>query len=516
MDPFRKPSIDNVPIEKVHLPQRSLRRPAPPEELDALAASILEFGVIEPLIVRKIAKGFEVVAGVRRLLACRKAEIAEVPVIVRDMTEEEGVILNLVENADRAGFTPVEQAEILKNGERLAPATSRERLARLLRLNAADAALAERITSMSTILREAIAMRIITPEMAVELNRIPETRGLLDAIGRIHKESLSLTEVKLLVDQSAHLPPPETVTVRRAKPVPLLARVRLLLRKLARQGKLDFDLLKGVTTDLMKGLAEESPYPFLDLTYRESCRTFLPRHSLNVAKLALYLGKHYGYGDTDLELLASAALLSDVGMAQIPSAITQKPGALTPREWGEIKRHAERGTLILKKEAVLWEAIARTAFEHHEKIDGSGYPRGLKGEEIHTFARIINIVDTFEAMISPRPHRLPLMAHDAMRHLVRESESGTVDRGAMRIFVRCMSMYPIGSYVRVSTGETGMVIKPNGDDVDRPVVKLFINAQRNVMKTPAVVDLAAADHRALTIEPVPPPEQAVALKKRPR
>lgn len=497
----KKYELANIPVDRIAQPRRQIRRQSDPRGLERLAASIAKHGLIEPVVVRKTAKGYEIVAGIRRLLACKQIGLKEIPAVIRDVTEAEGAEINVVENAVRTGFSPIEKAEIATGKHGLATAAKKEEIVELLDVKEGFSTLAAKLCALPIVLKEAVAMEIVSPEMAVELSKIADNRTLLDAVARIHSEGLSLNEVKLLVTKLTVVPLAPAENPRRKKSVSSIALVRLLLRKLSRSELLDLDILRGITIGLADQLSAEGPYPFLDLSYRGAGKGFLHRHAINIAKLALYVGKNYGYGRSDLEILASAALLCDAGMMKLPHAIFEKPGALSPKEWSEVKRHPEYGILLLTKKSMIGEPLARAIMEHHERPDGSGYPRGLKGDEIHTFAKIVAIADAFEAMVSPRPYKKALLARDAMARLIDEAEKGKMDKGVMKIFSRCMSLFPIGSFVRIGAAEIGVVVKANPDDAGRPVVKVSFDGEGRPLKRARIVDLAG-EGSGLAVEAV--------------
>jgi PAS domain S-box-containing protein len=130
------------------------------------------------------------------------------------------------------------------------------------------------------------------------------------------------------------------------------------------------------------------------------------RHATGIARLASYLASQLGLDDEQIQLLRAAAPMHDVGMIATPAEVLRKPGALTPEERSEMERHTEVGhQLLADSESELLQMAARIALTHHEWFDGSGYPRGLEGEEIPIEGRIVAVADVFDALLSDRPHR---------------------------------------------------------------------------------------------------------------
>lgn len=128
-------------------------------------------------------------------------------------------------------------------------------------------------------------------------------------------------------------------------------------------------------------------------------------HSIGVCALSVVLAMDLGYSDSDLKALAAGALLHDVGKMHVDDAIWQMPRRLTDEEFEEVRKHPGYGFQMLSRHPEIDMRAAHIAFEHHERYDGHGYPRGLVGEEIHPFARLVSVVDVFDALTSRRPYR---------------------------------------------------------------------------------------------------------------
>ena len=254
----------------------------------------------------------------------------------------------------------------------------------------------------------------------------------------------------------------------------------------------------------MRRLEKEPAYEFLDLSYRGRTKRYVTRHCLNVAKLAMYLARELGLPPPEIEQVAVCGLLHDVGMMKVKEDVFTKHAALDQEEWEQVKGHPIEGALLLTKEVVLRDVVARVALEHHEKPDGSGYPQGKKKEEIHLYARLINVVDTYGAMVSPRAHRLPMLPHQAMKVVMDDGAKGMLDWDLVHAFVKAMSVYPVGSYVRLQGGEIARVVRASSEIPDKPVIAVVADAQRNIFKVPVEIDLAMTEPTP-KFEPIPSP-----------
>ena len=158
-------------------------------------------------------------------------------------------------------------------------------------------------------------------------------------------------------------------------------------------------------------------------------------HTSRVSKLAARVASEMGLRFEDIRLLQKSAVLADIGKIEIAESILTKPGDLSGHEWDEMKRHPELGYAILSGISNLRDA-GEIVLAHHERYDGQGYPRGLRGEEIPIAARILSVVDSYTAMTSDRPHRKK-MSHDmAVKEILRNSLT-QFDPEVVRAFVRC-------------------------------------------------------------------------------
>jgi len=213
-----------------------------------------------------------------------------------------------------------------------------------------------------------------------------------------------------------------------------------------------------------------------DLTLLASFDTATYVHSVNVAIYSLMLGLSLKLNDAMLVDLGVGAMLHDLGKVWIPAAILKKPGKLTTEEYNLVKRHTEIGHKVLARQADLSFLIAHCAFQHHEREDGSGYPRGLTSDQIHIFGKILAVADVYDSMVMPRPYRGSIPPGDAMEYLY--SKAGReFDLEIVSIFSKKVSMYPIGTEVLLSTGMIAIVAKLNEKLPSRPTVRIMRNAQ---------------------------------------
>lgn len=218
-------------------------------------------------------------------------------------------------------------------------------------------------------------------------------------------------------------------------------------------------------------------------------------HSVNVAVLSTVVGVAIGMNHRDLFALGLASLLHDIGKVFVNKDIISKPGQLTEVETDDIKRHSELGYTYLRSMFEMPVKASLGILHHHERYDGSGYPKGLKADQISLFGRIIAVADVFDALVSDRPYRKALLPSDAMEHIM--GNGGVIfDPNIARIFSMKVAPYPLGTAVELSNGNVGLVVENYEGFGLRPAVKII--AKKGKMVTPYVINLLT-DSRCLNI-----------------
>jgi putative nucleotidyltransferase with HDIG domain len=475
------------------------RTPAAEGEIHRLSASIRSHGLLQPILVRPSGKEYEIVCGQRRYQACRALGLAEMVAVVRVLDDRQAFELSLAENARREPLSVSERKEILRRLVGMFPGRPKEELEAWL--GPAEAS-GEPLLNWLETLDEKDSARAEPVSVVVAGKGKASVEVASTAAGaKVVPVSgpPGSGDTKVLVSTSpaadaAGLP------MRRS----LVSRIRSLLRKLTRSGKLDVDLLDNVVNDLLQRL-EQQPLPdFLDLSYHGSVKRYISRHCLNVSKLAMFLAQSLGMSREDIREVTICGLLHDVGMMKVKQEVFTKHAALDQEEWEQVKGHPIEGALLLTKEVVLRDVVARVALEHHEKPDGTGYPAGKKKTETHVYARLINVVDTYGAMVSPRAHRLPMLPFQAMRVVMDDGAKGMLDWDIVQAFVKALSIYPIGSFVKLEGGEVARVVRSQPEIPEKPVIAVIADAQRNVLRTPVEIDLAMTEPMP-SFEPIQAP-----------
>lgn len=229
----------------------------------------------------------------------------------------------------------------------------------------------------------------------------------------------------------------------------------------------------------------------LILADRATPDNYLYGHSVNVCIFSLFLG--HALKIDRLAALGHCALLHDVGMIKSID-VAMKNTRLTAQEHTIIKKHPAIGSDSVQSYMNLNEELrvltAKVLLQHHERKDGSGYPLGLAGNDIHEFARIISICDVYEALTHPRPYRARVIPHEGIKTIIGATE-GHFDPDIVRAFVENISLYPPGSYVRLNTEETARITGINKGLPTRPLIRVILDASGQKAKEPRNIDLSA-------------------------
>jgi putative nucleotidyltransferase with HDIG domain len=199
---------------------------------------------------------------------------------------------------------------------------------------------------------------------------------------------------------------------------------------------------------------------------------YLYHHSLNISVLAAMLGKKARLTASQMHELGMAALFHDIGKNRIEKKVLKKKGKLTKAESALIKLHPQYGIDILTKSGIRDASILQAVKEHHEHIDGSGYPSALKGDEIGKLARIIKIVDAYDNLCNNPDMGKTMTPYEALSHMYGKQQH-QIDMDLFSIFIRSMGIYPPGTIVQLSTGDIGIVITINPGNPLKPSLLLY-------------------------------------------
>ncbi len=239
--------------------------------------------------------------------------------------------------------------------------------------------------------------------------------------------------------------------------------------------------------DEIGGSLSRHPAALLSVVRLKTHDDYTYLHSVAVCALMLSLARQLNLDHKQTRLAGTAGLLHDVGKAGISLDILNKPGKLTVEEFEIMKQHPMLGEALLRKSGEE-EAVLDVALHHHEKIDGGGYPDGLKGDTISQLARMAAVCDVYDAVTSNRPYKAGWNPASAMSQMASWKEH--FDQKVFYAFVKAVGIYPVGSVVRLASGRVAVVIEPGQDSLLLPKVCVFYSLSASRMLRPQTVNLA--------------------------
>ncbi|PKM04723.1 MAG: diguanylate cyclase [Gammaproteobacteria bacterium HGW-Gammaproteobacteria-6] len=231
-----------------------------------------------------------------------------------------------------------------------------------------------------------------------------------------------------------------------------------------------------------------NPAAMLWLARIKNSDDYTAEHSLRVSILAIALGRELGLPDYQLEQIGVCGMLHDVGKIKVPNAILNKPGALTAEELRIMQSHAIEGRRLLMSNQQVTPATVDVAYSHHERLDGKGYPRGLVASKIPYFAKIIAVVDAYDAINSDRIYSKGRSSLESLRILF-DSANSHFDEEIVGNFIRMIGIYPPGEIVELANGEVGIIIGcPPGNKL-KPKILCVLDTNKKPCRE-RVIDLA--------------------------
>ncbi|MFT5082438.1 MAG: putative nucleotidyltransferase with HDIG domain [Lentisphaeria bacterium] len=253
-------------------------------------------------------------------------------------------------------------------------------------------------------------------------------------------------------------------------------------------GAINSEAVKSTVNDCVQSVLRNPDALMWMAKIREE-NEYTAEHSLNVCILAVAFGRHMGMNEEQLQLLGLCGLLHDIGKMRVPNELLEKPGRLTDKEMKMMKAHTVHGRNLLLSTTNIYAGAIDVAYSHHERIDGTGYPRKLPGAGISKFSRIISIVDAYDAMTADRCYSPAKSTTEALK-IIYSQRGKQFDEELAIQFIKTIGLFPVGSIVELYSGEVGIVIETNQKWRHLPRVILLLDDKHEPREKQIIIDLS--------------------------
>ena len=260
----------------------------------------------------------------------------------------------------------------------------------------------------------------------------------------------------------------------------------------ARMGNtVDAEAISDLVEEISNSVARNSS-ALISLARLKTVDDYTYMHSVAVCAMMIALARQLNLGEDAARSSGVAGLLHDVGKMLVPLEVLNKPGKLTDAEFAIVKNHPALGHQFLVDSRNIDPIALDVCLNHHEKVDGSGYPNGLKGDEISVFAKMGAVCDVYDAITSNRPYKSGWDPSESLRQMGLWA-SGHFDLPVFQAFAKTLGIYPVGSLVRLKSGRIGVVMEQSKGALTLPVVKAFYIVASKERIPPLTIDLSARD-----------------------
>jgi len=287
-----------------------------------------------------------------------------------------------------------------------------------------------------------------------------------------------------------HGPKPEDIETARLLRAEAISTLDVFFRQMEAPSPQHLLEVRSVVSTLLEGLLEHQA-AMVSLIQMRRFDANLATHGVDTSVLAMAVGQEYGCDPLHLKLLGLAAMVHDIGQLRLPLNLLRKVQPYSPQDHELIQTHCDMGEAILNQFPDFPQESKQMVLQHHERLDGSGYPKGLKGNEISELTQILSIADTYDAQISGRCSQPPVPPARALSELYRAAVAGQYATTLVQQLIHLLGVYPIGSLVRLNTGEQAVVVWVHSHSRLTPTIKLLKNAEGQPYEEQEIIDLSS-------------------------
>jgi HD-GYP domain-containing protein (c-di-GMP phosphodiesterase class II) len=304
--------------------------------------------------------------------------------------------------------------------------------------------------------------REIQEKIVKAIEKVPETGSLVS----VEEEILNARKIK---QETVH-------TVQR------------IMDDVTSGGQIKSEKVKHLVDDIVNSVFRNQD-ALIGLGRLRKINDYLYNHSMSVCVLMTTFCRNLGFDTRAIKEIGIGAMLHDIGISKIPTSILNKKSALTDEEYEKIKEHVQHGRTLLEQTEGITETSLTAAYQHHERLDGSGYPNALKGDEITQYGQAMAIVDVYDALTTKRCNKRKIQPTEALKMLYEWD--GQFNSDLVQKFIRCIGIYPVGSLVLLESGLLAVVVNHGEENALKPIVRAAYDTKtESTIVTPYDIDLA--------------------------